>query len=38
MANQVFSLGKPHGQSSLADYSPWGHKELDTTQGLTLSQ
>ena len=23
--------GKSHGQRSLADYSPWGHKELDTT-------
>ena len=26
-----------HGQRSLAGYSPWGHKELDTTEGLTLS-
>ena len=24
--------GKFHGQRSLAGYSPWGHKELDTTQ------
>ena len=24
-------------QSSVADYSPWGRKELDTTEGLTLS-
>ena len=23
--------GKSHGQRSLAGYSPWGHKELDTT-------
>ena len=23
--------GKSHGQS-LAGYSPWGHKELDTTE------
>ena len=22
----------PHGQRSLAGYSPWGHKESDTTQ------
>ena len=22
----------PHGQRSLADYSPWGHKELDMTE------
>ena len=21
----------PHGQRSLEGYSPWGHKELDTT-------
>ena len=26
-----------HGQRSLASYRPWGHKELDTTEGLTLS-
>ena len=24
--------GKFHGQRSLAGYSPWGHKELDTTE------
>ena len=24
--------GKSHGQSSLVGYSPWGHKELDTTE------
>ena len=28
----VFLPGKSHGQRSLADYSPWGHKELDTTE------
>ena len=22
-----------HGQRSLAGYSPWGHKESDTTEG-----
>ena len=27
----VFLPGKFHEQRSLADYSPWGHKELDTT-------
>ena len=26
--------GKSHGQRSLEDYSPWGHKELDTTERL----
>ena len=24
--------GKSHRQRSLADYSPWHHKELDTTE------
>ena len=27
----VFLPGKSHGQRSLAGYSPWGCKELDTT-------
>ena len=27
----VFLPGKSHGQRSLAGYSLWGHKELDTT-------
>ena len=31
----VFLPGKFHGQSSLADYSPWGHKELDTMEQLS---
>ena len=33
----VFLPGKSHGQRSLAGYSPWGCKELDTTEQLTLS-
>ena len=28
----VFLLGKSHRQRSLAVYSPWGHKESDTTE------
>ena len=28
----VFVLGKPHGQRSLAVYSPWGHKKLSITE------
>ena len=28
----VFLPGGTHGQRSLADYSPWGRKELDTTE------
>ena len=27
----VFLPGESHGQSSLAGYSPWDHKESDTT-------
>ena len=32
---QYSCLEKPHGQRSLAGYSPWGHKESDTTQRLS---
>ena len=28
----VFLPGKSHGQRGLVGYSPWGHKELDTTK------
>ena len=30
-------LGNSHGQRSLAGYSPWGPKELDTTEQLTCT-
>ena len=30
---QYSCLDNPHGQRSLAGYSPWGHKESDTTEG-----
>ena len=30
-------LGKSHGQRSLASYSPWGSKESDTTELLSIS-
>ena len=30
----VFLPGKYHGWRSLVGYSPWGHKELDTTEQL----
>ena len=33
----VFLPGKSHGQRSLVGYSPWGCKELDTTEQLTQS-
>ena len=29
---QYSGLENPHGQRSLAGYSPWGHKESDTTE------
>ena len=32
----VFLPGKFHGQRSLAGYSPWGRKKLDTTERLHL--
>ena len=28
----VFLSGESHGQGSLVGYSPWGHKESDTTE------
>ena len=30
----VFLPGESHGLISLVGYSPWGHKELDTTESL----
>ena len=33
----AFLPGEFHGQRSLAGYSPWDRKELDTTGQLTLS-
>ena len=30
-------LGEFHGQRSLEGYSPWGNKDLDMTERLTLS-
>ena len=32
----VFLSGESHGQRSLVGYSPWGHKELDTTEQFKL--
>ena len=29
---QYSGLENPHQQKNLAGYSPWGHKELDTTE------
>ena len=33
----VLLPGKPHGQWSLVDYSPWGCKESDTTEWLQFT-
>ena len=33
----VLLPGKSHGWRSLVGFSPWGHKELDTAEQLTLS-
>ena len=35
---QYSCLENPHGQRSLADYSPWGRKELDMTERLSTAQ
>ena len=35
---QYSCLENPHGQRSLAGYSPWGHKELDMTERLSTAQ
>ena len=32
---QYSCLENPHAQRSLAGYSSWGHKELDTTEQLS---
>ena len=32
----VFLPAEVHGQRGLAGYSPWGHKELDVSERLTL--
>ena len=32
----VFLPGESHRQRSLAGYSPWGHKELDKTEQLSV--
>ena len=36
LATPVFLSGEFHGQRSLVGYNPWGHKESDTIEWLTL--
>ena len=35
---QYSCLENPHGQRSLADYRPWGHKESDKAEQLSIIQ
>ena len=35
---QCCYLENPQGQRCLAGYGPWGHKESDTTEGLSKAQ
>ena len=35
---QYSCLENPYGQRSMAGYSPWGHKESDTTKQLSTAQ
>ena len=35
---QYSCLENPHGHRSLVGYSPWGHKELGTTERLSTAQ
>ena len=35
---QYSCLDSPHGQRSLAGYSPWGHKQSDTSEQLSTAQ
>ena len=37
LSTLVFSSGELHGQRRLKSNSPWGRKELDKTEQLTLS-
>ena len=32
LSTPLFLPGESHGQKSLVGYSPWGRKELDTTE------
>ena len=34
--SSILLLGESHRQKTLVGYGPWGHKESDTTEQLTL--
>ena len=35
---QYSCLENPHGQRSLVSYCPWGRKQSDMTEGLSIAQ
>ena len=35
--HSIILAGESHGQRSLAGYSPWGHKQSDTTERLSTA-
>ena len=37
LPRHIFLSGEFHGQRRLAGYSPWGQKELDVTEQLTIA-
>ena len=37
LPTSVFLPGEVHEQRNLVGYNPWGHKELNTTEQLSLS-
>ena len=36
--SSILAMENPHGQRRLVGYSPWGSKELDTTERLKTAQ
>ena len=36
LPTSVFFPGEFHGQRTLVEYSPWGHKELNMTEQLSI--
>ena len=36
-SSPVFLPEESHGQRSLVGYHPWGHKELDMTEQITIA-
>ena len=36
--HSIFLPGELHGQKNLVGYSPWGHKESDTTERIACTR